>query len=119
MGYQIIDVPRINDLYGNPKHFEFAVASLSWLAARLRSEIGDLARDIEIDVIRAEYYGAYPTLGVRYNKLDTAENVEPHLQSLIISILEQTTLEEFLAFVAASSSPWAEITATIMRQPRD
>lgn len=100
-GYQIVEPSCLTAIFSDPKCFDFAVIILSWVASEANSR--RLVGDGKVEVIRVEYAGAYPALGVRGTARDDADAV---LQELSATLLRTKSVEELISFAAASGIHW-------------
>lgn len=70
-GYQLIEPFFLPELIRQDATLEVCIAVLCWLVDCLKKEEELKSLPIEIDLIKAEYMGAYPCIGIHY--LDNSE----------------------------------------------
>lgn len=112
-GYQIIEPDGLKALLGNPLHFEFAVAVLSWLIPQISAALGAHSNDITLEIIRVNYMGSYPALGVKYTNSKTP-NFESRINSIVNDLLREKSASELITAISSSKRSWSEITKEIM-----
>ena len=115
--YQIVEPPTLAGLFGTPANFDIAVALFTWLIDRLREDLKEQLVGAELEVIRAEYHGAYPAIGIHYDSDTDPNDLGPLVESTIAKLLSERTLADFLSFVASSKIDWKEVTDKLVRSP--
>ena len=113
-GYQIIEPDQLVGLFGNPKHFEFAVAIFYWLVHELNTDPQVIPQGVEIEVIRVEYQGSYPALGVYYKEEDRHTDVEPQVLEAIANLLQKKSVLDLVRSIQKSEISWKELTDKLM-----
>jgi hypothetical protein len=114
-GYTVIEPSALVGLYGNPKYFELAVLYLYWLAERLERSSNEALAGISVDVIRVEYQGAYPALGVQGGKPDTSLSVA--IEAEIETILYQSSALEVAQYAVVVGHDWKEVANRLFHRP--
>jgi hypothetical protein len=64
--FQILESNALHSLFAYPLDQVFALATMTWLCHQLSFELQDHIGRVHFDVIRAEYMGPYPAIGVQY-----------------------------------------------------
>jgi hypothetical protein len=108
-GYNIVEPPCLALLFGNPKCFDFAVLMLQWVASEANARC--LAGAGVVEVIKVEYAGAYPALGIKGASLDDAESA---LSKLAEELLDTRTIPELLTYAAASNVHWRQMAISLL-----
>jgi hypothetical protein len=111
--YQIIEPSQLAGLFGNPKHFEFAVAIFYWLIRELNADPEIQSRNIEIEVIRVTYHGSYPALGIYY-KDKTHEDVGSLVTASVEKLLREKPVIDLAILIKDSKISWKELTDQLM-----
>ncbi|NOJ95627.1 hypothetical protein HMI51_22170 [Corallococcus coralloides] len=111
-GYQIIEPSSLGMLTACPDKHEFAVAMLQWLVQGLQVELKDQLRGVEISLIRVEYQGAYPALGVRY--VNEPNDLGKLIEQTADRLLQERSVSDFAAFLVREKVDWARRTADLM-----
>ena len=114
--YQIIEPNKLVGLFGNPKHFEFAVAIFHWLICELRTDGAIQNQNVEIEVIRVTYQGSYPALGIHY-KDKIHEDIGPQVITSIEKLLREKPVLDLAISIKNSKSSWKELTDQLMNSP--
>lgn len=96
-GYEIIELPVPSDKVKARVPIELELALCFWHVNQINSGM-QLPPGIEVDLIKVEYYGAYPAIGVKYNGNDSI-SISEAIISFIESASQDTTLNEFTNFV--------------------
>ncbi len=116
MGYQVIEVPTLTRLAANPTMTRFAVALLTWLAPKVQQEVSAAVSGARVSVIRVEYLGAYPALGLTYER--AGEDAGPIAVDAAERLLASTSLTEFLSSLDLSSTDWSGVEQAVMGPPK-
>lgn len=112
-GYQILELECIDALIVNPIQFGFSVAVLSWLIERLHVELAENLGGAELSIVRVEYLGAYPALGVAYGQI--SEDVGPLIQKTATELFQKCNVGEFVQFMLRKNVDWNAVASEIMR----
>jgi hypothetical protein len=100
MGYQVVELRAIDNLIRNQNSLEIQISVLLWLIKCTQSEL--VGKGIELEVIKVEYLGAYPAIGIKYLSQDV-----PDLESFIVErcehVLNTFTVENLLQFISENS----------------
>lgn len=112
-GYTIIEPPSLEDWLGTVKNRAMLVALLSWLRLRLSEALKDDSLALKIDVIRVEYLGTYPALGV-HGIDDVPADIPERLNGLTEQILSGSSVADFLNFALADDIDWTAKAQTLL-----
>jgi hypothetical protein len=112
-GYTIIEPPSLEGWLGTVKNRAMLVALLSWLRHRLSEVLKDDSPTLRIDLIRVEYLGAYPALGVHGTK-DMPADIPERLDALTEQILSSSSLADFLNFALDDGIDWTAEAQTLL-----
>jgi hypothetical protein len=96
---------------GNAKNQAILVALLTWLQHRFSQALRDDFPSLKIDVIKVEYIGTYPALGVRG---DYPDDMPERLNDLTEHILSHSSVNDFLHFVLDDSVDWTAEAQTLL-----
>lgn len=99
-GYQIIEFDSIDNFRASITDLSLEIALFLRLT-QLVKEKYNLPDSIELDIIKAEYLGSYPTIGVHYHSEDT-ENIEQILCYEFQFMIENTSISELLNFMSSN-----------------
>ena len=116
-GYQIIEPLCLSDLYSDPRHFEFAVTLFHWIVDELRNELNSEIKGIDIDVIRVNYLGAYPAIGISY--INESKDMAPLIESAIDHLVARKPIIDLVSFIAKSNIDWKKETERLMTDYAD
>jgi len=112
-GYTIIEPPSLEEWLGTVKNRAMLVALLSWLQLRLSETLKDNSPALRIDVIRVDYLGAYPALGVHGNN-DVPADIAERLNALTEQILSSSSVADFLNFALDDGIDWTVEAQTLL-----
>ena len=112
-GYTIIEPPSLEEWLGTVQNRAMLVALLSWLRLRLSEALKDDSPALRIDVIRVEYLGAYPALGVRGTH-DVPADIPERLNALTEQILSGSSVADFLNFALDDGIDWTAEAQTLL-----
>jgi len=112
-GYQIIEPACLGELMTLNGSVDVAVALLSWLVEILRIDLEDRLNGAQIELIRAEYHGAYPAIGVHYPRTD-AEDLGPVVETTIAELTGRRSIADFAAFLARVRMDWRKVADDLM-----
>jgi hypothetical protein len=112
-GYQLLETPCLSDLVAAPKNFDLSVAVLSWLVEVISEELKEQLDRAEIEVIRAEYFGAYPALGIHY-KGDPEEDLGPIVEAMAAKVLRERPVSDFVSYLMRAGTDWRKVTDDIV-----
>ena len=107
-GYQIVEPQIIQQWLNIVVHREFLVALLYWLAERLTKQLSTKYPGIEVSVIKVQYHGAYPCIGIRYPDESVPDLCESSEQS-IENLIRNTSVLDFIQFVFSSKKSWSNL----------
>jgi hypothetical protein len=91
----------------------FAVALLTWLVPRIQREVAAVVDGVRVAVIRVDYLGAYPALGLTYEGV--VQDAGPVAIRAAEELLASTSLAEFLASLDLSNTDWRVVEEEVMR----
>lgn len=111
-GYTIIEPPSLERWLGTVKNRAMLVALLSWLRHRLSKALKDDSPALRMDVIRGEYLGAYPALGVHGTE-DIPADIPERLNALTEQILSSSSVADFLNFALDDGIDWTAEAQTL------
>lgn len=103
--YQIVEPVVLSELLGEPRAFEVTIALLSWLVDLTNKELKDQLQGAEVEVIRAEYHGPYPAIGVCYESA-TASDLGPLVEATIARMLRDRAAQDFVDFLGRVTTDW-------------
>src|SRR3954466_14467096 len=110
--YRLIEPSGLSDIIGKVKHHQFAVALLHWLIEELHDEMKNRLDGIELEVIPANYHGAYPCLGAHY--IRPGRHDDDQLEKLIAMnanrMLAGHSVSRFTDFLARTDVDWTAVT---------
>lgn len=112
MGYQIVEVPTLTRLAAAPTMTRFAVALLEWLVPRVQREVSTAISGVQVSVVRVEYLGAYPALGLTYERTDA--DAGQLASDAAERLLASTSLAEFLTSLELSTTDWRSVEQAVM-----
>ncbi|MEP6987731.1 MAG: hypothetical protein ABI970_19165, partial [Chloroflexota bacterium] len=104
-GYRIIEPIQIDPLLKYDRYHSHAMPIFYWLIGELYKELKDQLADVEIEVIKVEYMGAYPALGLYYEiKPYEAPNfeLEKTVEETANRLLRERPISEIINFIVAS-----------------
>jgi hypothetical protein len=114
--YQIIEPAALGTLLGKPKSFDFTLAILSWLIDLVRAELRDQLDGAQIELIRAEYHGAYPAIGIHYDRPEK-EDLGPLVEATLSKLLQERTGLDFASWVVRADADWRKLTDDLLGAP--
>jgi hypothetical protein len=112
-GYQILEPNALHSLFGYPLYHVFALATMTWLCRQLSFELQDHIGHVHFEVIRAEYMGPYPAIGIQY-KSEDYQDIAPLAEETINRILRQKSALELLKFIAESEVDWNKLAVKML-----
>ena len=111
-GYQIVEPASLAGILAVPESFELTVAVLSWLSAKLHEELKEQLVGAQLAVIRVEYHGAYPAIGIQYES--NPNDLGPLVESTINRLLKECSVLELVSFVQTSGIQLRERTQQLL-----
>ena len=72
-----------------------------------------LCAGVAVDVVKVEYLGAYPSLGVHYSD-ESQPNLDLYCERKIKELLEEKSVFYFISFVLNYEKPWNDFEKFIM-----
>ena len=115
-GYQVVEPECLSALTASPHQVEFAVAVLYWLQQALRAELGSRLEGVDIDIIRVEYHGAYPALGLKYREKVPA--IGRLVEDAANRLLRNRSVADLSDFIARTDRNWGQLSRDLMREYR-
>jgi hypothetical protein len=106
-GYQLIEPELLAGLVAAPKTFDLSIALLAWVVEVVRAELGDRLKGVELEIIRVEYFGAYPAIGIHYSAADI-DDVGPLVEATIVDLVTQRPVADFVSFLMRTPRNWRE-----------
>ncbi len=116
-GYRIIEPILINSMIVDKKYHAYAVSVLFWLVEAIYKALEDQIDTFDLEVIKVEYMGVYPALGLQYESMPyEAPNypLEKLIEETANRLLSEKPISELIKYIAASVVDWNEMTAWIM-----
>ncbi len=112
--YQIIE-PEVLYLRENLSvHAALLYGILIWLVEQLRNCNDEKFNNIEFDVIRVEYVGKYPAIGIHYKNPDVSD-VSEYVEEKIEHLLKTRSVMDFLASSLSKNEDWQNKLDALMR----
>jgi hypothetical protein len=111
-GYQVIEPTALAPLLSDPSNHVLAVMTLSWLIEQLQGTLGGQLEGVSLEVIRVEYHGAYPALGVHYTS--ESSDLGPVIEACVEGLLRDRSVGDLVEYVVRRRVDWAERTATLL-----
>jgi hypothetical protein len=100
MGYQIIEIVAIDKLIVSQTSLHVQVSILLWLIDYTKRSLK--RDDIELTLIKVEYVGAYPAIGIKYIS-QTSEDLEDVVTQEWETVLSSVTMKDFIEFIGLNS----------------
>jgi hypothetical protein len=98
VGYWLIEPEATAALIANPVYHGFAETFLGWIAGEVSERLDLPSKSIRLEVIKANYQGAYPCLAASGELSDpAADEIECSIQNL----LTETSLRDFLEAISS------------------
>lgn len=108
-GYQVIYPDELAEL----KDDILCVAVLHWLVDRLKIEHGVLLSGIEISVIKVNYHGNYPAIGLHYG--EQRDNREAEILAAISALLKAATVIDLIKFFTSVHETWEDVASSLLQ----
>ena len=105
IGYQLVEPPSVAALLAKSHSASITVALLTWLIEVASEELKDDLVDKQLAVIRAEYVGAYPAIGIHYGS-PGATDFAPRLEATFARLLAERHVGDFVSFLSRSTTNW-------------
>ncbi|MCA0457097.1 MAG: hypothetical protein LCI00_24210 [Chloroflexi bacterium] len=118
-GYRVIEPTLINSIIVDSKYHAYAVSVLFWLVEEIYKALKDQIDTFDIEVIKVEYMGAYPALGVQYQRKPfEAPNysLEKLIEETSNRLLSEKSISELTKYIAASEVDWNEMASWVMTE---
>ncbi len=109
-GYQIVEPEILEEWLGANRNQEFLVALLYWIAKNLQLDFGARFPGVIIEVIKVEYLGAYPAIGIHYPN-DQIPDLAASINLATNHLLSDKTVIDFAKYLFAENTKWGEVTS--------
>lgn len=103
IGYTVIEPPSLDGWLGNVKNQALLVALLTWLKHRLSQALGGDFPLMQIDIIKVQYLGTYPALGLCG---DYPSDLPERIDVLVDRILQSSSVHDFMSFALEVDVDW-------------
>lgn len=113
IGYTIIELPSLGEWSVTVKNRGMLVALLTWLRHRLSEALKDDFPELRVDVIKVEYLGAYPALGIQRGD-SVPSDIDARLNDLTERILLESSVTDFLNFALDDGIDWTAEAQTLL-----
>lgn len=101
-GYQLIEPFFLPELIRQDATLEVCISILCWMVDCLKKEEELKNLPIEIELIKAEYAGAYPCIGIHY--LDNSErDWEPEVTAKVEGYFQKPYLSDYYRYLKENS----------------
>ena len=104
IGYTVIEPPSLDEWLCKVKNQAMLVALLTWLQQRLSQVLGDEFPSLQLEVIKVQYIGAYPALGIRGGNF--SDDLPERIDLLTKRILLNSPVNDFLNFALDDQIDW-------------
>lgn len=105
-GYQVVEIESL-DKFITSEHLSTYISLLIWVASCINN-MPKLSTHIQVDVIKVEYLGAYPALGIKY-LAEGQDDFEPVVHEEYEKLVAQTSVYELLKFIETNEDEIARI----------
>ncbi|MES2070270.1 MAG: hypothetical protein V4488_07980 [Pseudomonadota bacterium] len=113
--YQIVEPEILEQWLPVARNQEILVALLSWIVKKLQADFEMQFPGVSIAVVRVEYLGAYPAIGIHYPN-DRTEDLAAPVEAAINRLLSNTSIIDFLKYVFEEGPRWTEISDDLLSQ---
>jgi hypothetical protein len=100
-GYWLIEPEASEILLSNPAYHGFAWDLFGWIAQEVSDRLDLASQSIRLEVVEANYQGAYPCLAARHPSGEISEPIASEIENAIQDLLGTTTLLTILQFLSA------------------
>lgn len=106
-GYTLIEPEIIGEWLGTTSNQGMLVALLQWLVTHIKAESAEefSSSRIEVEVLKVEYLGVYPTIGV-HDDGNLSKEIVSKIEGIIVEKIKATPIVEFLQFALNSDRDW-------------
>jgi len=112
IGYTIVELPSLERWLSSVNNSSMLVALCTWLTHRLSQALHDDYPSLIIEVIRVDYLGAYPALGLRDER--NSDNLPERINDLAERILSSSSISDFLDFAFKDNIDWEAKAKTLL-----
>lgn len=114
-GFFLIEPMALNPLIGITRDHTLSVLALEWLLGRIR-EGDSLAANADLRVIRVEYHGAYPSIGLVPHgaSREHCDAIESAIQRAAEELVASGTLAGLFEFAATNPRNWPAYAVALM-----
>jgi hypothetical protein len=95
IGYTIVEPDSLGKWLGNVTNRPTLLALLTWLKHQLSDALRCEFPALKIEVIRVDYFGAYPAFGLQGDE-DVPPDFDERLNGLVMGILSGSSIADFL-----------------------
>ncbi|PHV35630.1 hypothetical protein [Janthinobacterium sp. BJB304] len=118
-GYEIYEPEVLGDWLGVVNNQAALVGFLMWLVEELKPLLLAKFPKLSLEVIKVEYLGTYPALGIKNSADYAAVDVAVFMESAIGEILQRTSVSVFLEFLFGSDVDWSEVANRMLNRDLD
>lgn len=113
VGYEICEPEIFGEWLATVKNRSILVPFLTWILGRVDDELKDKFPELNIEIIKVEYSGIYPAIGIR-NDDNIPENAIKILESLLEEILRTASVYDFVDFVFKDDTDWNDVAQRLL-----
>ena len=113
-GYQLLEMRALDNLAKWPHQHILLVPILFWLIDEIKLELKEELKNVELEVIKAEYHGAYPCLGIHYFNQKNPEDIGPIVEATIERLLSKKTAFDFVKHAEKGNINWNDVLKKVM-----
>lgn len=102
-GYQLVEPAALSGLLARPRTGDLAAEVLGCVLACAREGLGDvLSREgAELEVVRVEFLGSYPALGLRYSR-EGMRDLGPTIESFVEELVRTRSAFDLIAHLGSA-----------------
>lgn len=100
MGYQIVELEALDKLIISQASLHMQISIILLLIDHVKYSLK--RNDIELAIIKVEYVGAYPAIGIKYI-LQTSEDLEPIVTQECETALNSVTVNDLIEFIGLNA----------------
>ena len=116
-GDQIVVPESLRYLLADSKYHEYAVLILHWLIPELYKELKDELKGVKVEVVKIEYLGAYPALGLQSETINPYNSrLDELVETTVEKLLRDKSIIEIIDFMTTDDVDWKDVTNNIMRK---
>ena len=109
-GYLIVEPASLLSLFGNPKCADLAILVLHWAAKEIETRLDN--KSLIVEVIRVEYMGAYPALGVRGGVLP--DGLENRIEEIVGDLLGESSVRTLISYATSANIDWRNFSKEVL-----